>query len=228
MTATLIGLVATLNVAADEAPVPPVVVELFTSQGCSSCPPAETLLGELSHRKDVLPLAFHVTYWNSLGWRDLFSFPGADARQSRYAGSMGRSGVYTPQMVINGVRDIVGSQRTDVLKAIAAAKPPAAVRLVVSAGTLRIQLPDIGGCDCELLLLGVLPSAQSAIGRGENAGRLLQEYSVVRRTSDLQRWDGKALVLLQPVLPWPADASRLVLLAQHRQSRQIVAAGVTQ
>src|SRR5512147_2003593 len=89
----------------------PVVVELFTSQGCNSCPPADALLGELARRPDVLALALHVTYWNDLGWRDGFSQDAFDARQRRYVQQLNLSSSYTPQMVVNGTRDVVGSQR---------------------------------------------------------------------------------------------------------------------
>src|SRR4051812_17852201 len=100
----------------------PVVVELFTSQGCSSCPPADALLGELTRRADVLPLAFHVDYWNRLGWKDPYSSAESTARQRTYARQLGLRTIYTPQMVVDGGIDVVGSERADVLKAIDAAR----------------------------------------------------------------------------------------------------------
>jgi len=99
-----------------------VVVELFTSQGCSSCPPADALLVDLArNRPDVLPLAFHVTYWNRLGWRDPYSLDAATDRQRRYAALLPSNQVYTPQIVVDGSRDVVGSDRDRVLGAIRAA-----------------------------------------------------------------------------------------------------------
>src|SRR5271170_2270724 len=89
----------------------PVVVELFTSQGCSSCPPADAVLAELAPRKDVLALGFHVDYWNSLGWKDPLSTQGATQRQHDYATQFGRREVYTPQVVVDGERQAVGSNR---------------------------------------------------------------------------------------------------------------------
>src|ERR1041384_1895274 len=89
----------------------PVVVELFTSQGCNSCPPADALLGELAQRPDLVALAFHVDYWNYIGWQDPFSSPEATKRQRDYAQSLGLSSVYTPEMVIDGSFDIVGLDR---------------------------------------------------------------------------------------------------------------------
>ena len=105
------ALLALTGGAAAAAPEGPVVVELFTSQGCSSCPPADALLGELARRPHVLALALHVTYWNDLGWQDRFSQDQFDERQRLYSRQLGRSSIYTPQMVVNGTRDVVGSQR---------------------------------------------------------------------------------------------------------------------
>ena len=102
---------------ADTAPT--IVVDLFTSQGCSSCPPADALLVELARdRPDVLPLAFHVTHWNNLGWQAPFSFAGAADRQRRYAVTLGLDTIYTPQMVVDGRTDVVGSDRPAVWRAL--------------------------------------------------------------------------------------------------------------
>ena len=99
-------------------------MELFTSQGCSSCPPADAFLTDLAHqRHDVLPLAFHVTYWDSLGWKDPYSLDAATDRQREYARHLGDDGVYTPQMVVDGTTGFVGSDRALGLKVIAAAMP---------------------------------------------------------------------------------------------------------
>jgi hypothetical protein len=227
--AALIALLSALSgaVSAADTPAAPVVVELFTSQGCNSCPPADALLGELSTRAGVLPLAFHVTYWNDLGWRDRFSFPEADARQYRYASAMGTRSVFTPQMIVNGSLSVLGSNRAGVQRAIAGAAAPAVIRLSVMKGSIQMSLPDVdGGCSCELLLLGVQPSAQTAVGRGENAGRLLREFNVVRQVVSFGRWDGKAVTRTQ-VLPVSTDGvSRHVLLAQRRTDARIVAAGI--
>jgi hypothetical protein len=220
--------IAAATTRATEVPLAgPIVAELFTSQGCSSCPPAEALLGELAARPDVLPLAFHVTYWNDLGWQDTFSFAAADARQYQYAANLGRHGVYTPQMIINGGREVPGSRRKDVQQAIRAATPPATIHLSVSGGTVQSALPDIkGGCDCDLLLLGVQPSANTAVGHGENAGHVLRETNIVRQTYPLPRWNGVSTLRKQALPLLPADASLLVLLAQRRSDAQIIAVGV--
>jgi len=209
------------------AQVVPVVAELFTSQGCSSCPPADAVLGELSLRSDVLPLAFHVTYWNDLGWQDRYSFSSADARQYRYASALGRRGVYTPQLVVNGRREVVGSNRSAVLQAIGTAQQAAGIGLVAEQGVLRVRLPDLaGGCDCELLLLGVLPRAQTAVARGENSGHVLREFNIVRQVYPLAGWNGVAERRAQPLPRLPAGVSLIVLLAQRRGDARIVAVGV--
>ena len=123
MRPAIIGLaLATFLTTAGQAQQAPTVVELFTSQGCSSCPPADAFLTDLAHqRHDVLPLAFHVTYWDYLGWKDPYSLAAATARQREYARHLGDDGVYTPQMVVDGTTGFVGSDRALGLKAIAAA-----------------------------------------------------------------------------------------------------------
>ena len=210
------------------SPLAPVVAELFTSQGCDSCPPAEELLGELSRRPDVLALAFHVTYWDDLGWRDRFSFSDADARQYRYASVLGRRGVYTPQLVVNGGREVVGSNRGDVLRAIGTAQPAAGFPLAMGGGTVQAELLELGGgCDCELVLLGVLPSTQTAVASGENKGRVLQEFNVVRKIYPLAGWNGRAARRVHSLPAFPTDASLFVLLAQRRSDARILAVGVT-
>src|SRR5262249_1393689 len=98
----------------------PVVVELFTSQGCNSCPPADALLGKLARRKDVLPLAFHVDYWDYIGWKDPFASKEGTERQYNYGRALGLNMVYTPQMVIDGSQDAVGSDEGAVMRGIAA------------------------------------------------------------------------------------------------------------
>src|ERR1700760_4107898 len=113
-----LGLAAALIPAAAAAADRPVVVELFTSQGCSSCPPANAYLNELAKdRRDVLPLAFHVTYWDRLGWKDPFSLEAATDRQDRYGPRFG-DGSYTPEIVVDGASSHVGSDRGDVGPAI--------------------------------------------------------------------------------------------------------------
>ena len=175
----------------------PVVVELFTSQGCSSCPPADALLTSLAGRGDVLPLAFHVTYWNSLGWRDPYSFEGATDRQAVYAGELG-GGSYTPEMVVDGRRGMVGSERGEVTSAIAAAHSEAdqstSVRLSRGAGGLAVSISQGQGRG-RVLLIGFDPRHETQVGRGENSGRTLTESNVVRSMRVIGEYDGAAIQL---------------------------------
>jgi hypothetical protein len=175
----------------------PVVVELFTSQGCSSCPPADALLLDLAARDDVLALAFHVDYWDGLGWPDRFAAPWATARQRSYAALLGDGGrVYTPQMIIDGRRDVIGSRRSAVVEAIGDSRRAAAARPAIGVtrgddGTLTLALPQVaaGG---QVLVLAYLPRGETEVRRGENSGHRLIEGQIVRRIADLGWWDGAA------------------------------------
>jgi len=170
----------------------PVVLELFTSEGCSSCPPAELIINELAQRPEVLALSFHVDYWDDLGWRDGYSLASATERQRRYARALHRSAVYTPQAVIDGSRDIVGSQRGAVLEAVSARREGIATSIYLSGGTAQIRVgagSDMGRAN--VLLVGYLREAITHIGRGENSGRTLKESNIVISLQELGQWDGK-------------------------------------
>jgi hypothetical protein len=190
----------------------PVVVELFTSQSCSSCPPAEALLGELAEKPDgLLPLAFHVTYWNRLDWRDTFSLPAATARQQAYAERLG-DGNFTPQIVVDGRRSVVGSRRGEVSTAIGQARGEASAALPVSLtradGNLVVHL-GAGSGAADILLVGFDARHETRVARGENAGRTLVQANVVRSVRSLGRWDGKARTLSEP---WPAGSEAAVIV----------------
>src|SRR5258705_7342610 len=124
----LIALVSTPAVAAPA----PTVVELFTSQGCSSCPPADDNLAELAQRPDIVALGFHVTYWNNLGWIDPLSATWATARQYEYATSLGRSNVYTPQMMIDGTENVVGSDTESIQRVLGRSRELASTRMFIA------------------------------------------------------------------------------------------------
>ncbi|MGN6581928.1 MAG: DUF1223 domain-containing protein [Bordetella sp.] len=176
----------------------PVVVELFTSQGCSSCPPAEAYLSELArHRRDVLPLAFHVTYWNSLGWTDPYSFESATRRQASYAARLG-NGIYTPEMVIDGRAGLVGSNIGAVNAAIVAARRSDDRSVDVEgarhAHTLSIRI-GAGSGSGKILLIGYDPQRTTVVQRGENSGHTLRESNVVRSIQTVGDWTGAALTL---------------------------------
>src|SRR5437660_3791491 len=149
-----------------------IVVELFTSEGCSSCPPADALLAELAGRPDVLALSFHVDYWDRLGWKDPFSSPQATRRQHGYAELLGLATIYTPQMVVDGKWQAVGSDRSDVEQALGSARrkrDEVPVALAVDHGRARITLgPGVDGIAADLRLIGFDRRHLTAVSRGEN------------------------------------------------------------
>jgi hypothetical protein len=191
-----IGLAAGLSPVMAFAAERPVVVELFTSQGCSSCPPANAYLNELSKsRADVLPLAFHVTYWDNLGWKDPFSLEAATSRQDRYGRRFG-DGSYTPEIVVDGAKGLVGSHRGDVGAAIAKAKQDnrtvADVSVIKAGNGISIRVGSGAGSG-KVLLIGFDHEHVTAIGRGENSGRTLPESNVVRSIRSVGQWSGAPL-----------------------------------
>ena len=203
----------------------PVVVELFTSQSCSSCPPAEALLGDLAREGgDVLPLAFHVTYWNHLDWRDTYALPTATDRQAAYAARLG-GGSYTPEAVIDGRVGLVGSDTAAVRAAIARARDAGAaavpVTLTRSGGSVTVRLGasgnagTAGGEGGSVTLVGFDPNRTTRVARGENAGRTIAQVNVVRGFREIGRWTGGAAVLEAP-MPAGEDAAVIVQAADGR------------
>ena len=192
----LVGLLFGLFPATASAGERPVVIELFTSQGCSSCPPANAFLNEMSKRRaDVLPLAFHVTYWDRLGWKDPFSLEAATVRQDRYGHRFG-DGSYTPEMVVNGSVGLVGSHRDEVNAAIEQAKrdqnSSADVSVDKVGENVAIRIGS-GNGNGKVLLIGFDREHTTKIGRGENGGRTLAESNVVRSIRPVGEWSGKPL-----------------------------------
>jgi hypothetical protein len=179
----------------------PVVVELFTSQGCSSCPPADAYLKELRDRRDVLPLAYHVTYWDSLGWKDPFSLQAATQRQDQYGRRFG-DGSYTPEIVVDGAAGMVGSRRSEVGAAIERAKrnsrTAAAVSVTRNGGQLAIQVGSGSGTG-RVLLIGFDREHTTSVGRGENGGRTLTEANIVRSIRPVGQWSGAALSINEQI-----------------------------
>ncbi len=180
----------------------PVVIELFTSQGCSSCPPADALLGELAQRPDVVALAFHVDYWDYIGWKDPFASPAATARQRTYAGSLGVRVVYTPQMVVDGRFDAVGSNRRAVQVAIDEAGKLPKLAVVIEddgRGGHRAVIPAAAGAydgGEAVVWLAVLDREhETKVRRGENGGRALKEFNIVREWRQIGSWNGSAVTL---------------------------------
>ena len=196
----------------------PVVVELYTSQGCSSCPPADDFLGELAARDGVLALSFHVDYWNYIGWEDPFSMPEATERQRAYRHALGLRVAYTPQMVIDGRSDAVGSNRGAVEAAIAAAAANVHVRVAFAgdaASGYRVRLPETA-LDAPATVWAVLYDRrhETAVKRGENTGRTIRNSNVVRGLIELARWDGAATEIplaIDPELTAGRDACAVIV-----------------
>ncbi len=218
---TLLALAAFVAPVASQAASAPVVVELFTSQGCSSCPPADAVLTDLAaHRPDVLALAFHVTYWDSLGWKDPYGLSQATARQRSYVSTLHAENAYTPQMVVDGRWEFVGSDRGTALAAIQAApQKPVSVRIARDSSGLSIDVGDGIGA-AHVLLVGFDSMHRTPIGRGENGGRTLLESNIVRSLATVGDWSGGSLVLKAPV---PAG-ERVAVLLQQDSGRIIGAA----
>ena len=212
-------------VTAADAETRPVALELFTSEGCSSCPPAEAIVNELAHRSDVLPLSFHVDYWDGLGWRGHNSLASATQRQRVYARTVGRSSVYTPQAIVDGSRDIVGSQRDAVTEAVSRRREGVATFVSVSGGIIHIHVgagADAGAAD--VLLVGYLREAIAHIGRGENAGRTVKESNIVLALHGLGQWIGNPCDFQLGAGSLPANVTDIAVLVQSAGQGSILGA----
>jgi hypothetical protein len=204
----------------------PAVVELFTSQGCSSCPPADAYIGELVQRRDVLALTYHVQYWDDLGWRDRFGLSSATLRQRNYAAFLHLYSVYTPQVVFDGRADFVGSDRKSIGSSLASARAGVPVSIAVSDGQILVDVGALGdAAACDVLLVSYLRTAVSPIGRGENAGRTLNEFNIVRDIRTLGRWAGEAREYRARIDALPADATDVAVLVQAAGQAPIIGAG---
>lgn len=209
--------------AQSSSPRGPAVVELYTSQGCSSCPPADALLGELSQMPSVLALSFHVDYWDSLGWRDHFALPMARERQRRYVERLGLSSAFTPQVVVDGRSSFVGSDKRRILAAMAESRNTIPINVEVARGELTVTVPERQDHErYDVSLIAYLPQAATNIGRGENSGRTLREFNIVRQFRSLGVWNGEERVFRAPVDSFPADATRVAVLLQRAEQGPIV------
>ncbi len=226
-----------------------VVVELFTSEGCSSCPPAESLLSVLEMSQpvegvEVVALSLHVDYWDGLGWKDPFSSPEFTRRQQGYASRFNNDGLYTPQMVIDGREELVGANRRTAIEAIRrqARQPRASVSLELdsqdagrrSVGA-RVRVDDLPAANgpLEVVLAVTESELASDITAGENVGRKLRHTAVVRELRvigelDSATADGVSFetdLLLDP--DWKRDNVRVIVFVQERVGRRIVGSAVS-
>ena len=206
----------------------PTVIELFTSQSCYSCPPAEELLGELAGREDLVALELHVDYWDDLvygsagKWKDLFSDPAYTARQRRYAARIRNGRVYTPQLVVDGVVQTVGSRRGRVLELIersrAGTKPVDVSVESAPEGGFTVALESRSGRPAAAILLARYDIRHvTAVEAGENKGKTLTNHHVVRELRELAYWDGKPVeIALAGVRLGPNEGCAVIVQAPEQ------------
>ena len=206
-----------------------VVIELFTSQGCSSCPPADELLTELAARDDILPLALHVDYWDYIGWADSFASPAFTARQKAYARAAGSRTVYTPQMVVSGTDHLVGTREMELgaLIEVHGARP-APVQLTLrrngSGIDIRAEPPVPLPRPAVVQVVRYVPARTVEILRGENAGRTITYSNIVTEWHEVGRWTGEAPLVLTAEAP--GDDPAAVILQEDGPGAVLAAAVV--
>jgi hypothetical protein len=200
--AAVVGLVLLVSQAVAKSPVvqavakPPVVVELFTSQGCSSCPPAEAFLNDLTTRPDIVALEYHVDYWDYIGWKDPFGRREYTKRQQAYSESLGGRYVYTPQMVINGAAHEVGSKRDAIERLIqdqqTESSPDAPeLRLTRTDDSIVVNLSGPAPLrPLDVVFIAFDGRHETKVTRGENSGQTLVNAHVVRGLERLGQWSG--------------------------------------
>jgi len=195
---------------------PRAVIELFTSQGCSSCPPADRLLAEMAQDPTLIPLSLPIDYWDYLGWKDTLALAGHANRQKAYSRVRGDHDVYTPQAVINGSVQALGSDRGAIEHAIAQSRSNAAtlslpLTLSIADGRLTVAAPAAKGdsrsdvAQAEVWLCPLARSVEVAINRGENSGHTFTYHNVVRRWVKLGDWNGQAATWSIPVANFKSD-----------------------
>jgi hypothetical protein len=204
---------------------PPVVLELFTSQGCSSCPRADALFEAYTRRSDVIALSFSVDYWDYLGWKDTLASPKFTQRQRTYAKARGDGQIYTPQMIVNGVEHLSANRQGDVDKAIAEAAKVSAKGVPVSVelrdGQLHIgagAAPAGRAKDATLWLVTLTRRVDVQVKRGENSGKTLAYFNVVREMTPIGMWSGAPLSVRldkQTVAGGDAQTCAVILQAGH-------------
>ena len=207
----------------------PVVVELYTSQGCSSCPPADEYLAELANQPGVIPLALHVDYWDYIGWEDAFAQPRFTARQKAYARAVKSRTIYTPQMIVDGVARVEGNDPQAVAQAITEAMArPADITLTLNRQGEALQVRAAGQAGAlpmvppmVVQLVRVEPEQTVEIARGENAGRTVTYRNIVTSWEPVAEWAGD--VPLDLTLPM-VGAGPVVVILQQQGPAEIVAA----
>lgn len=215
-----------------------VLVELFTSEGCSSCPPADKVLARLEAEQpvenvEIIPLALHVDYWNYLGWRDEFSSAAYSARQNGYAEKFKLDSIYTPQMVVDGAKQFTGSQFETAVNSIkeTAKTKKSAVEMAIENNNLKIEISDLPAHDVAYVWFVITEdNLETNVKRGENSGRKLPHTAVVREMKLLDRLAENAKTFsvthnftIQPA--WQKKNLNLIVFVQGQNSKQIYAVG---
>ena len=204
----------------------PVVVELYTSQGCSSCPPADEILHQLADREDVIALALHVDYWDYIGWKDPFADPAHAERQRAYARVGQRRTIYTPEMVVQGVTDIVGARPMKLSEAIARharMAPKVDLDIKRDGNTLVVEAKALEKLNGQMTvhLLSYAPEHTTKIKRGENRGRTLSYANVVEDWKVIGDWDGSGPLNISAEM---TDELPSVVIIQEQDAGPILAA----
>lgn len=215
-----LGLVVLIRPALAEPPR--AVVELFTSQGCSSCPPADALLAGLARQSDIVALSFPVDYWDYLGWKDTLAQPLFTARQKAYAESRSDRQVYTPQIIVNGMKPCIGSDRAKIEKSIQATTDgrmalPVDVGIAEKDGIVTItveETPHTQQKHGDVWVLPIIREQTVPIGRGENRGKTVTYANVVRGMTHVGEWQGGSARFRLPVASARGDADGYVVLLQ--------------
>jgi hypothetical protein len=225
-TIAIAAVLASAAIAPAAAGEPRAVIELFTSQGCSSCPPADRLMGQFSQDPSLVTMSLPVDYWDYLGWKDTLALHGHSNREHAYADARGDRDVFTPQVVVNGVVHVLGSDQAAIESAIAQTRRDAAplavpVTMTVAGGTVTVNVPAAASAaSAEVWLCPITGKAQVKIERGENRGHTLTYYNVVRRWMKLGEWHGEAEKFTLPLDKLPdadftlADVDHVAVIVQ--------------
>lgn len=223
-TTTLSAALAVGTVARASAPPrSPVVIELFQSQGCSDCPPAQLHLNTLADRPDVLALSFGVTYWDYLGWKDSFASPQFTQRQRDYSDRNNGIGVATPQYWINGRQTVLGANTARVAQLIAQGGPTGGPAITVNGTALALGAGNAPSGGADVLLVRYDPrTVQVAIRAGENGGRTIPHRNIVRQLTRIGRWNGQAQTIALPGSK--ADGLKTAVLVQAGAGGPLLAA----
>jgi hypothetical protein len=207
------------------------VLELYTSQGCSSCPAADALLRVLAARPDTMALSFSVDYWDHLGWKDTLALPKNAQRQRDYAKALGTGNVYTPQVVVNGIAQSVGSNKAGIEKAMSAtavARKRDIVLSAISNGSrvvIDIGEGSVGAAASGTVWLAIIaPSVEVKIKHGENRGRVLNYTNVVRELTAVGMWSGKSMKLELPASAVMSPGNKCAVLLQDGDGGPIIGA----